>query len=356
MGRHTCWSRAMIRRLAGAAIVLVALALLFLAAARFRSGLARPPTSSGAIDPEATAMDWVRRGNEAIRRRRLGEAEDALERAKRLDPALAEARLGLIRIHVLRMRRDEALAEFAALADLRELDFDEALLWCQIHCSIWSPEKVVPQLRELLEASPDDRGVRLALAEGCRRLGGTSEALEALEMLAVLGESDPDARAIRARLSIDQGDLSTTESILSLGPADHPDLAELRGQLAMFGRDARTAVDRFRRALAAEPDRRCHLNGLAQALRLAGQDRLDESLLERIGLLDALIDGVCRGAEMTHRDDPLLLRDLGAACEALGLSAEARTWYHLALNRDPLDRETQAALYRLRTACSRPAR
>jgi tetratricopeptide (TPR) repeat protein len=356
MGRHMCWSRAVIRRLAGAAILLVALSILVLTSTPFRNGLARPPLSSGAIGPEATAMDWVHRGNDAIRRRRLGEAEDALERAKRLDPTLAAARQGLIRIHVLRMRRDETLAEFAALADLRALDFDEALLWCQVRCSIWSPEKVVPQLRELLEVSPDDRGVRLALAEGCRRLGRTPEALEALEVLAVLGESDPDAWAIRARLAIDQGDASTTEAILSLGPADHPDLAELRGQLAMYGHDGRTAVDRFRRAVAAEPDNRRHLNGLAQALRLAGQDRSAEPLLERIGLLDALIEGVCCAAEMTRREDPSLFRDLGAACAALGLSAEARTWYHLALDRDPLDRETQAALFRLRSASSKPAR
>jgi hypothetical protein len=58
---------------------------------------------------------------------------------------------------------------------------------------------------------------------------------------------------------------------------------------------------------------------------------------------------------MTDRRDPSLMRDLGTACETLGLSAEARAWYHLALDRDPLDRVTQVALYRLRTAGSRPA-
>ena len=185
----------MIWRLAGAAIILLALSVRFLASGQLGDDLARPPTpTSGAIVPGATAMDWVRRGNEAIRRRRLGEAEMALERAKRLDPALAPARMGLIWIHALRMRRAEALAEFAALADLGPIDYDQALLWCQIRCSTWDPEKVVPQIRELLEADPEDRWIRLTLAEGCRRLGRPSEALE---ILAVLGESDPDARAIR---------------------------------------------------------------------------------------------------------------------------------------------------------------
>ena len=75
-------------------------------------------------------------------------------------------------------------------------------------------------------------------------------------------------------------------------------------------------------------------------------------MLARIRLLDVLIDRICSAAEMTHREDASVLRDLGAACEALGFSAEARAWYDLALARDPLDPETQGALHRLRT--SRP--
>ena len=53
---------------------------------------------------------------------------------------------------------------------------------------------------------------------------------------------------------------------------------------------------------------------------------------------------------MTRRDDPELLRNLAAACEALGLLPEARAWYGLALARDPVNPETQIALYRLRNA------
>jgi hypothetical protein len=56
---------------------------------------------------------------------------------------------------------------------------------------------------------------------------------------------------------------------------------------------------------------------------------------------------------MTRRDDPKLLRALGAACEALQLIPEAHAWYDLALVRDPLDSQTQMALYRLRNARSR---
>ena len=48
-----------------------------------------------------------------------------------------------------------------------------------------------------------------------------------------------------------------------------------------------------------------------------------------------------------------LLRALGAACEELELIPEAHAWYDLALVRDPLDSQTQMALYRLRNARSR---
>jgi tetratricopeptide (TPR) repeat protein len=344
--------RAVTWGLAGAASVILTLVVCVLSANPFRDGRARPPAStSGAIDPEATAIEWVHRANGAIRRRRLGEAEDALERAKRLDPAFAPARLGLIWIHALRMRRAQALAEFAVLAELQPLDFDQTLLWCQIRCSTWDADKVLPQLRELLEADPSDRGVRLTLAEGCRMLGQQSEALE---VLAALAESDADALAIRARLAIDRGDPSAAAAMLSLGPADHPDLAEVRGQLALMRHDGPAAVDWFRLALNGQPDHRGRLNGLAQSLRLSGQDLAAKPLLERVGLLDVLIGRVRGAAEMTRRDDPTLLRELGAACEGLGLSAEARAWYDLALARAPLDRETLVVVRRLRAARSPP--
>jgi tetratricopeptide (TPR) repeat protein len=301
--------------------------------------------------PSASAHDWVRFGHDELRRYRLGSAREAFARAKQLDPALAPARQGLIWIHALRMERDEALAEFAALAGLRPLTYDEALLWTQIRCSIWDPEKVIPQLRAVLAADPGDRGVRLTLAEGLRRIGSPAEALE---LIAALEVSDPEARAIRERIAIDRSDLAAAEAILAPGPADHPELAALRGQLALRRRDAAAAAGWFRRALAERPEDRTSLGGLVQALRLSGQDRAAEPVLDAVRRHDTLIELVRRAAEMTSRHDPDLLRGLGAACEALRLLPEARAWYDLALARDPLDSRTQIALHRLGTA--RPTR
>ena len=41
------------------------------------------------------------------------------------------------------------------------------------------------------------------------------------------------------------------------------------------------------------------------------------------------------------------MRELGAACAALDRKGEARAWYKLAIALDPLDAESQQALFRL---------
>ena len=42
------------------------------------------------------------------------------------------------------------------------------------------------------------------------------------------------------------------------------------------------------------------------------------------------------------------MRALGAACEAVRRLPEARAWYNLAVQTNPLDEAAQKALYRLR--------
>jgi tetratricopeptide (TPR) repeat protein len=182
-----------------------------------------------------------------------------------------------------------------------------------------------------------------------RRLGSSAEAIEAL---APLGESYPEATAICVRLAIDQGDLAGAEAILSRAPADYAALAELRGEMALARGNASAAVPQFRRALAARPDDGSCLSGLAQALRLSGQVPAAEPLLLVVHRHETLMDLTLCAADMTRRDDPKLLRALGAACEALQLIPEAHAWYDLALVRDPLDSQTQMALYRLQNARS----
>ncbi len=75
----------------------------------------------------------------------------------------------------------------------------------------------------------------------------------------------------------------------------------------------------------------------AEPLRQVARD------LERLNTL------VQRAAVAPARRDPGLMRELGAACAALHRDAEARVrGIQLAVARDPLDRESQQALFRLK--------
>src|SRR5262249_21648999 len=51
-------------------------------------------------------------------------------------------------------------------------------------------------------------------------------------------------------------------------------------------------------------------------------------------------------------NDPRIPRQLGLACAAIGRDLEARAWLRLAVRRDPLDTESQKALYQLEHAPS----
>jgi predicted Zn-dependent protease len=324
------------------AFVLTALVLISTQWSRVAGRLSTRPEAVAA--PALSASDWFQRGGLELHRHRLRAAEEAFRHAKQLDPTLAQPRWGLVCVHAVRMRRAQALAELAELAESHPIDFEQALLWTQIRCSHWDVEKVTPQLQECLDSDPAERWVRLALAEGLRQLGRSAEAAE---VLAVLEESDPEVQALRARLAIDRGDLSVAEAILSRQPPDHVELAEIRGQLALARRDGPTAVAQFQRALVTNPDNRRCLNGLAQALRFSGQNIEAEPILQAVHRHDVLINLIRRAAELRERQDPDLIKALGVACEALQFVAEARAWYRLALSIDPIDSETQIALYRL---------
>jgi tetratricopeptide (TPR) repeat protein len=303
------------------------------------SDLARIPDD----DPNAQEARLLEASIE-LKRLRLRPAESAFQCALKQNPRLPRALWGLAMIYTLQMRRAEVLDAFDALAREVPLSFEQALVWTQVRCSSWDLTKVVPQLRRSLEADPSDRRVRLALAEALRQLGQAEESQRVLEPLAA---TDPDALVIRAWHALDDGDEASARKLLDAGPPDHPDLAHLRGRIALLRRDGPTAVAQFRAALEASPDRRESLSGLAQALRLVGKNEEAEAISDTVRRLDSLTALVQTATERTRRDDPTLLRDLGAACQSLGLLPEARAWYVLAISRDPTNSEAQAALHRL---------
>jgi hypothetical protein len=63
-----------------------------------------------------------------------------------------------------------------------------------------------------------------------------------------------------------------------------------------------------------------------------------------------------RVSRPNHENQAPDLTELGRACEAAGLSDEARGWYMLAINRRPTDSEAQQALRRLHETTARQER
>jgi predicted Zn-dependent protease len=309
--------------------------------------LARVPDGDPSA-PEARLLA----GQIEIQQDRVRRAADALAAALALDPTLVQARRQLIYINGILLRRRALNEHFQALARLAPLTFHEVFGWCLTRSTVWEPHERARVLKRYVAADPDDRWSRTALAETLRRIGRRDEAAD---VLALLPGSDPDARVVRARIALDQGDDRQAELILAGGPTDHVELAQLRGQLALAHHDAPAAVRHFRAAYGALPDNRDTVFGLGSALALAGDHAAAAPFLRDAKSYDTLAALLNRAANPANQNDPALLRALGAACESVHRLLEARAWYNLAFQADSLDEEARKALYRLRIPAAPPS-
>jgi tetratricopeptide (TPR) repeat protein len=293
--------------------------------------------------PEA-ARARLRAGQIELRRDRMRFAETDLLAALRLDPKLIQARRELVYVYGMQTRRRELAAQLEALSKLVPLTFDQAFLWCLTRGSVWDAIEQSETLRRFLDADPEDRWSRLALSDSLANLGQLDEAESVLEPLS---EDDPEAIAARARLAIDRGDLERADRLLAHESADTPELSRLRGRMALLRRDAEAAVRHYRAANDAEPYDRATVYGLAQALRLRGDDAGADRFTAQAKALDHLATLVQYAAGKEGRDDPALPFKLGQACEAVGRLPEARAWYQIAIDRNPTDAAAQKALFRV---------
>ncbi|MDR3637452.1 MAG: tetratricopeptide repeat protein [Isosphaeraceae bacterium] len=270
-------------------------------------------------------------------------AERLLARAVALDPHQVAARRDLAYIYALQRRRRDCDAQFRALVELGPLDEKRAFIWCQNLCAIWDPREAAARLERFVKNDPGDRQSRLALVEAYLMMSQVSAAEEAIGPLDV---EDDNARALRARIALDRGDESAAESLVQAGASDHAGLNVIRARLALIRQDPTGASHFFEAVLKQDPHDRAALYGLGQCLRrlnepraityleqVAREDRLKRMILESKGPLG---------------QDPRLYFKLGQACEELGQTREALTWYGLAIARDPLDTQAQSARARLK--------
>ena len=296
-------------------------------------------------DYPMAAQARLQAGQLELRRSRYSAAERHFLDAVRLDPKSVQARRELIYIYGMQLRRADLGRTFRALSALAPLKYAEVFLWCLSRGVTWEAAEIVETLKKCLEADPTDRWSRLGLAEGLRDLSRPDEAEAAL---APLPDSDPLARAARVRIALDRGEDQRAEALLAEGPSDDLDLALLRGRFAQARGDSAEAARQFRIAYQKAPHLREPVLGLGQALKASGDLAAAAPLLDEAGRHERLGTLLQRAAVEQNRDDPILMNDLGDACLALGRLAEARSWYNLAVTRDPLDARAQSGLARVR--------
>jgi tetratricopeptide (TPR) repeat protein len=277
-------------------------------------------------------------------RRRMRLAECQFARALHFDPGLIEAHKELIYIYGIQARRREVDAEFQALGRMIPLTHHDLFTWALTHFTSWRPD-VADDLQAFVDADPGDRHSRLALAEILHDQPGQGERV--LRILDALPATDPDALSIRVAVAMHEGRVDDARSLLNAGPADHAGLERFRGRLAMLANDPTAAAEHFRRGLSSEPYDRVSTFDLGRALALKGDTREAEVFLVRAKRLSELYNLVTRVRSPGQANVPPDLIRFASACEAAGLTDEARHWYLLALSRDPLDSTAQKALFRL---------
>lgn len=294
-------------------------------------------------DPMA-ARAWMLIGQAELRRNRAKDAESAFRKALKLDPTLTQAHRELIFIYGMQLRRNDLKREFNALSQLTELTYDNVFHWCLVRNCLWEPGEVAKTLSSFLEADPADRHSRLALADNYRRLGLFEEADQVLEALPA---DDVAALADRVMLAMDRHQEDVAEELLAKAPLDDPNLARIRGRIALARRNAPEAVHYFEIAYEHEPSDHDTLFGLISAHELAGDLATAKALRAEANLLENLNTLMQQAATPRGHNDLKLIKELGEACARLGFLPEARAWYKIAIARDPLDATSQQALFRL---------
>ena len=291
------------------------------------------------IAPQA----WMRAGQIERARNRLRAAEAAFRHALALSPDQVQSHRELAYVYVLQRRKDEGNAEFRELARLTAVDYKMAFAWTQNDCDLFDPKEAKRLLIPIVATDPDDRWSRLALAGNYR---ATLQLDLAEATLDPLGDSDPDARALRVQIALDRGEPEVADRLLQGGPTDHARLNDFRGRLALRAGDLARAVDLFRAALRREPRDRDAIHGLGMTLQRLGDPGAGE-YLRILGFQDELKRIIIESGNTGKIDLKLLLK-LAGLCESLGRTDQAGVWYQVALAMEPLDIHAQQGLARLR--------
>jgi tetratricopeptide (TPR) repeat protein len=283
-------------------------------------------------------------GQVHLRAGRLVPAEKDFLTAIRLDPTEITAHRELIYIYGLQLRRKELRNIFEKLSRISPMRFQNVFHWCLTRGNDWEPQEIVDDMTKFLAADPSDKWSMIALSRSLRRQVKLDEAENALKPLP---DADPDAAALRAQLALDRNDADKARSILQNTKADNFELSMLRAQMALAEGGLDEAEKQFRIAAKIDPDNRDAVVGLARTLAAAGKKDEAKFYQERSTNLDRLASLIQEAAKPGAEKVADLPKRLATACEAVGHLPEARAWWGVMADINPLDSEAQQAIYRI---------
>ena len=278
-------------------------------------------------------------------RMRFRKAENWLQETLRIDENSVEARRELVYVYGMQLRRSVLHDQFRKLNRLTTLKAKEIWVWCMVRdLAWWHPEEHIPILERAIGVDAEDYWSRIALAEVLRRQGHTDQAMLMLEQSPV---DRIELLAKRLELLLDQQDLEQVQKSLEKIPLNEPNVATLRGRLAMSNGDTKSALKFFELSEEFESGKREVIANLGQALLQAGDQKKGKIYLQKAGQIDKLNNMLLQLEKTIESSGVETWRTLGSTCESADRLAEARAWQSLIIANNPFDQTAQTAVFRI---------
>ena len=278
-------------------------------------------------------------------RMRFRKAENWLQETLRIDENSVEARRELVYVYGMQLRRSVLHDQFRKLNRLTTLKAKEIWVWCMVRdLAWWHPEEHIPILERAIGVDAEDYWSRIALAEVLRRQGHTDQAMLMLEQSPV---DRIELLAKRLELLLDQQDLEQVQKSLEKIPLNEPNVATLRGRLAMSNGDTKSALKFFELSEEFESGKREVIANLGQALIQAGDQKKGKIYLQKAGQIDKLNNMLLQLEKTIESSGVETWRTLGSTCESADRLAEARAWQSLIIAKNPFDQIAQTAVFRI---------
>jgi tetratricopeptide (TPR) repeat protein len=302
------------------------------------------------------------RGKALFRLGRLDQAEAAWLEALRLDPSSPDAGWGLLEIYYLETRNDDARRLALRLYDVEPDPHDRVQLLLELvrqDAQPPAPGSLVQWFEPVVRRNPAELGPAVALGLALVRNGDLDRGLDLLRRAVEDHPTNPMAWEGWLTGLDDAGEIDELGQALDRLPpalAAQPRFARFRGRFAQERQDWTAAAREFRRALRAEPlDPKLRYR-LSRALRQIGAtaeaeplDRSYQAYQAALSQVRPLYQEANAIKTLGVEPRPDLYRRLADLRERMSLRDEARAWYLLALNDQPNDPVSRAALERLAT-------